>query len=847
VSNLPSLSPAFSRGGHVPSGAIRPRHQRGRLGAVRVSAWLIGLVVAALLPLSPSGVLAAAHADGAVSTFDGKEIKDLCTISASGQSCPVFPAPPELLNPASVDAAGPQVAESIRQLEDQAVSNTLADHQLPASDREAVLSWGRAEAQGELWALIVDALTTSADGRTHVQKDVVVWMAGLVSAQSNESALHAGAEYATWAGLDIHRYWNMARTANQSDLQDFLSEPARARAPDGSPRGGYCRYTAPGPDSDAYDGSMAPLCHTACPSVQVCTFPVPTYDNFVSWGKDAAIYPTISSPAFRAQAAMVGATTALMVAGFSVGVAGFVLGPAGGATAVAVGSALYAVELAITGDTALSLGLVTGTEAAVATIGTAAATIGAILVVIASIVIATLEGIRITDEAAIPGSLAKLVVGARSTTSDPASLIGTTSGATALYELFVGATMPIPRLDLGCDNSLIPPWAYSSSADPNLLTYVPLGQNDAITSPTDRRGCLNPPPVPPAAQSDPHFVVTRMPDFSQSVSSAITLGDSDGDTAAQVRLHGTWFVEHFPQSGATTQSLQIHYLNWKGEVQTAWLVSDKGAYRFLGVSPGDSTTIDPDTCEADGTCWEKAAIAYFGPDSVRYIAKVEGYQAPTGRPTYTPSTPVEGSLVTFDADDFTPGTKSQLTYSWRFQRLGCGWLACLLAGHHDADGRAIPSYSAPVEGRTASYTWQSMGPAKVELTATDPMGHQAQTTFTVDVGNVAPTVTLDHAADSVLAGASFGLAGRFADAGNADDENVVVTWGDGQQSSVKAGPNSVNLLDGYHPTVVKDGATSFALRAQHTYAKPGTYYGTVQVSDWAGGTDSAAFTVTVTG
>ena len=68
------------------------------------------------------------------------------------------------------------------------------------------------------------------------------------------------------------------------------------------------------------------------------------------------------------------------------------------------------------------------------------------------------------------------MVNARTTVTDPATLIGTTDGAVTLYNLFVGATMPRPRNDLACDNSLIPPWAYSTSFDPNLHRLRPPGQ-----------------------------------------------------------------------------------------------------------------------------------------------------------------------------------------------------------------------------------------------------------------------------------------------------------------------------------------------------------------------------------
>ena len=51
-------------------------------------------------------------------------------------------------------------------MEEQAVDDVLADHGLPASDRDAVLSYARYDALAELWALIVQALesTTGRDG-----------------------------------------------------------------------------------------------------------------------------------------------------------------------------------------------------------------------------------------------------------------------------------------------------------------------------------------------------------------------------------------------------------------------------------------------------------------------------------------------------------------------------------------------------------------------------------------------------------------------------------------------------------------------------------------------------------
>ena len=125
----------------------------------------------------------------------------------------MFPPPPPLLNPGAVAAAGPDVADSLRRLQDKAVTNTLADHGLPESDRDAVLSWGRDDAEAELWALIVEAIDTS-EAPAHRRPAARGGMddaAGLGAGQRRRGA--GRPEYATWAGLDVKDYWRKARNA----------------------------------------------------------------------------------------------------------------------------------------------------------------------------------------------------------------------------------------------------------------------------------------------------------------------------------------------------------------------------------------------------------------------------------------------------------------------------------------------------------------------------------------------------------------------------------------------------------------------------------------------------------
>ena len=160
-----------------------------------------------------------------------------------------------------------------------------------------------------------------------------------------------------------------------------------------------------------------------------------------------------------------------------------------------------------------------------------------------ALLIATLEGIRVTDNAKVPVKVAEYVHGAGSGT-DVAAMLADPNGATTLLHLFAAATLPIPNTGLQCDNSLIPPWSWTSSFDPNLMVYVPLGGIKPITALKDRSNCLNAPKIPPAAATDPVFLDAST-EHPQPVQTApiTTLTQLPGRTA-DVRVTGNWFVVH---------------------------------------------------------------------------------------------------------------------------------------------------------------------------------------------------------------------------------------------------------------------------------------------------------------
>ena len=354
----------------------------------------------------------------------------------------------------------------------------------------------------------------------------------------------------------------------------------------------------------------------------------------------------------------------------------------GVAAAVVLGTALTAilstatVSAVLFAATILEGGIATAVGgAAIGTPAGALAIAGTVLIILLAIVTAVLEGIRVFENASLPGKIAEYVVNARTAVTDPATLIGTTAGATSLFTMFVGATLPRPRYDVPCDNSLIPPWAYTSSFDPNLLIYVPLGQNTAITSPADRQGCLNPPLIPPVSPTDAHFLVTRRGAGSPpQVAPSINIGGSPNGTTQKVRLTGNWFVDAITEPGGSTrtwQSLSLDYIDWDGVGNVAWLVRDEtGRQTFIGgQAPADGTSLDLDTCEDDGTCWESDHLEYVGTDGHRTppassssrppLGRRRTPRAPCSRPPRSPSRPTTSSRAVPPDTSRTRGVSSR--------------------------------------------------------------------------------------------------------------------------------------------------------------------------------------------
>ena len=129
-------------------------------------------------------------------------------------------------------AATPEQTDSLRNLEQAAIDQVIELHGLPESDRNAVQSWGRDEALGTLYVLLMDAARTDADDRTEDQENAVAWLTAATQRRAVRAAEAAGREYVKWAGLDEIAYGSLLdHNPTQGELEEFLNDTPQNRFP----------------------------------------------------------------------------------------------------------------------------------------------------------------------------------------------------------------------------------------------------------------------------------------------------------------------------------------------------------------------------------------------------------------------------------------------------------------------------------------------------------------------------------------------------------------------------------------------------------------------------------------
>lgn len=833
------------------------RRQGRRLG------WLSVVVALALVPLvSPATTPTARATVGTVGP--------VCSLQ---NGCAPEFAPPPLLNRGLLASVDEDTRAALDAFSAEAVDRVLQLHQLPETDANAILGWDRTEAQAHLWMLISEAMQANPADRTADQQLVVDWMTSMVRSQYQAGAVEAGAEYARWAGLNKWQYRTLVESdASEADLKAYLSQTPSGFPYDNSygtaEKAGFCNYRPPAPYQDDYDAHNFVTCSSPCPSVLGCEPPTPTYDEFVAWGETIA-NRTITSAAYTAQMANIaaGIGAAVVAVGTAIGVAVAMSATIGAALAsitplvsfIGTGVAVEFFSLtasAVIGEAALPV----AADVAGVTLGAGAgAVIGALVF---AVVTATLKGIQIFDADKLPGKLAALIAGTRTEPIDVQALSQTDDGGALLFSLFVGATLPRPDTSVACDNTLIPPWHYTVwRGGQEYMEYVPLGYTQAVETLADRSGCLNPPEIPEPVETDPTFRVKAQGSTQETRASSITLRDPVSATTHTVRASGNWFVDSIATDGVadvdTVQTLRLRYVDWSGDIRYVWLFQDPttGAYSFWGMAGDENNNayVDAD-CEATGTCFETDHIEYLGADGNKYSARLVGYAAPVGTPVVETPHPVEGKPVVVNANGFTfAGAVAPVRYNWQFQQTGCG-----LQGCRTLDPSTLtwhPVYGPLSVGARTGNTWQAAGKQWVRLRVIDSTGEQAETEFQIDVAPVPPVIELSNCEPTDVQcerqwslGQETQMEAPIFRAGSNDYLTVSWNWGDGTVDTQYVGeqlfPPDQN---GLSLEIQPGDPLHIAARARHVYAQPGLYFGTVTVTNWAGGAVEAPFRQMIVG
>lgn len=600
---------------------------------------------------------------------------------------------------------------ALHALEQQAVADTLADHGLPGSDANAASTWGRDDAESELFLLLTQAAKTPPISRTQVQSDAVAWLTTVLQRDDVQAEQDAGLEYVKWAGLDEPHYNALlSQHADAGTLANFFTrgtgnpDPANVYTQQDGSQTGYCNYAPPAPDSASYSDRGNQTCYVPCQSGAGCLPFGPTTNQFIQWGVDDSTYPDVSNPDYEANAVGVAAGVGLATAaGLGLGIGGLVLGSvAAGVGSTAAGAAVGTGALSLIFPIGAIAPVVAadGTVLIGGSVGGAAvflggAVAGAILVPVIAVVTGAFYAVDLFQSDQVPGNLAS-VIAAGPPPIDLGSAFQDTQQTATLFGLFIKVMGPTPLPFPTC----------------------------AITS--GEHPCTSFPAIPDASSSDPEWAVTAQSSGVITYTPTLNFVDQTTGAAHQARVYENWVVD------GGVQTLRLNWSDWNHIGETGWITSTaSGAYQFITLASSTitNTAVNPVTCVAQQTCSLTDTINIIGTDGQKYTAKLQPSQGPVIAQTSIPGNQDAGAPITFMANATSP-LNLPLTYSWRF---GAGLFACPLetvvlydnsTGLPATDPNCIGGneYGPPVSGATVSHTFAAAGDYTARLTVTDSAG-----------------------------------------------------------------------------------------------------------------------------
>jgi len=171
---------------------------------------------------------------------------------------------------------------------------------------------------------------------------------------------------------------------------------------------------------------------------------------------------------------------------------------------------------------------------------------------------------------------------------------------------------------------------------------------------------------------------------------------------------------------------------------------------------------------------------------------------------------VEGDTVTLDASGSYDPDGSIVLYEW-------DW---------DYDG--VNFNPSGDTGVVQTHTWNDDSIYTIALRVTDDGGSTAVASLSIEVCNQPPEVNAGSD-QTVDFGADVSVNAEYTDSGTLDTHTSTIDWGDGSsESGTLTEPGSIGTVTG-----------------NHSYAWPGTYVVTVEVTDIDGSAGSDTFTVVI--